>query len=242
MDVHQLIRDRDRVRSALTKTEDGVVMASRDVHIHIPERYLTKGLAEVSSNSSTLGIFGMIVDDRYYATSLAITSLPIRPTTITTIKIDGDVYVDFFFEAGSVVFPDTQVIINDQLLYSVFDEFFAKGHIPWFIEYQHDLSDIFDSAKQFAGYDFGRNHVILEIIAASVIRVKGNLNRYYRHAIQKQSDLSHQTPEIIPLRSISYGATNTISKLVGSYFGDGLTSALVNPSDRLEKIEETLRR
>ena len=49
-------------------------------------------------------------------------------------------------------------------------------------------------------------------------------------------------PALIPFRSVTYGATNTTAKLMGAYFDEGLTSALVNPSQRTEKIEELLRR
>ena len=65
---------------------------------------------------------------------------------------------------------------------------------------------------------------------------------YYRSVINNRSDLKKNPPVFIPLRSVVYGATNTTNKLAGSYFNEGVISALVSPSTRIEPIEELLRK
>ena len=80
-----------------------------------------------------------------------------------------------------------------------------------------------------------------QMFAAAITRDSANRAKYYRHTL---SDLPSEDrpPTFIPLRSVTYGATNTTAKLMGSYWNDGLTSALVNPSEKTERIEQLLRR
>ena len=59
--------------------------------------------------------------------------------------------------------------------------------------------------------------------------------------IHNREDLKTKKFVTIPLRSVAYAASNTTNKLAGSYFSVGLTSALVNPTERVEKIEAILR-
>lgn len=242
MDIRRLVRDSGKVHSALKYTSDESIVTSRGCKIIIPERYVDKGLAVISSEIRILGIFAIIVDDMYYGVSNAIAMLRIKPTVISTIKINGDNHLEFTFDPGSVVVADHQVVKDDGLLFKVFDMFIDKGRVPWFMDYEKDLASLFDSSGKYTGIDFDKNHVILEIIAASITRSSKDLIVYYRQAVKSRSDVEKLEPSVVPLRSVSHGATNTPTKLIGSYFGDGLTAALVNPSDRIEKIEEILRK
>ena len=49
-------------------------------------------------------------------------------------------------------------------------------------------------------------------------------------------------PAYIALKNLTYAATNTVARIGGSFFGDGLVSALTNPSERVERIESILRK
>jgi hypothetical protein len=60
--------------------------------------------------------------------------------------------------------------------------------------------------------------------------------------VQSIDDIVKKPPVYIPLRSVTYTATNTTNKLAGSYFQEGLVSALVSPSERKERIESILLR
>ena len=42
------------------------------------------------------------------------------------------------------------------------------------------------------------------------------------------------------LNSVRDSATNTTTKLGGNYYSEGVISALINPSDRVERIESIL--
>lgn len=241
MDYRRWVRDAAKVHACLHEAKDGSILTSKKCAIYIPERYAEKQLASIGAEVYILGIFALVVEDRYYAVSSALAKIRLKNPTIATVKFDGDNYLEFTFEPGSVVIADKELVKDDILTYYVFEEFITKGRVPWFMNYQQDLAGLFDTAELHAGVKLGNNHVVLEIIVAAITRNAKDPTVYYRHLIQKESDLKTIEPVTIPLRSVSYGATNTTSKLVGSYFGEGLTSALVNPSEKVETIETILR-
>lgn len=241
MDHRRWTRDAKKVQACLHEAPDGSIVTSKRLAIYVPERYAEKQLAKIAAEIYTFGVFAMVVDDQYYAVSNAIAMMQIKPSVVSTVKFDGENYLEFAFEPGSVVIVDKELVKDDFLVFRLFDEFIAKGKIPWFIDYRRDLGALFDSAGYHAGLNLSNNHVILDIIVAAITRTKADPTIYYRHRVKNLDDLEKVEPVNIPLRSVSYGATNTTSKLVGSYFGEGLTSALVHPSDRVEKIESILR-
>ncbi len=241
MDWTRWKREPSKVHEALALQPDGSVVAARELKIYIPERFVEKQLARIGAETYIVGIFAMVVDDRFYGVSTTNAMMRVCPTMITTVKFDQDSYLEFAFDPGSVVIATRQLIKSDTLVYYIFDEFIAKGRVPWYIGYE-DLAKLFDSADKHAGVRLGSYHSILEMFAASIARNAENRTKYYRHTVVAQDDPVKRPPTFIPLRSITYGPNNTTSKLMGSYWNDGLTSALVNPSEKKERIEELLRR
>jgi len=240
MEPSKFVRDAAKVRAALTVQADKSVTTAKSLKIYIPERYVEKKLAVIAAEIYILGVFAMVVDDRHYAVSTTNAMMRIKPSTISTVKFDGDSYLEFEFEPGSVVFATTELIKTDTLVYYIFDEFIAKGRVPWFIEYE-DLAKIFESAEKHAGVALGKQHSIIEMFAAAIARDAKKRSSYYRHSLAPRASAADEAPLFIPLRSIVDGATNTTAKLMGSYWNDGLTSALRNPSEKTERIERLLR-
>jgi hypothetical protein len=242
MDRSRWIRSPEKIRATLTKLADNSVVTSKGCKIYIPKRFAEKQLATIAAETYIVGIFAIVVEDKYYGVSTTNAMMRITPSGgISTVKFDGDSYLEFAFEPGSVVIADTQLIRSDTLVYKIFDEIIAKGHIPWYVGYE-DLAKLFSTAARHAGVNLSGSHAILEMFAAAIARDSQDRSRYYRHTVQSQDDQNVRPPTIIPLRSVGHGATNTTAKLLGSYFDDGLTSALVNPSQKTERIEELLRR
>lgn len=240
MDRTKLIRDPAKVRAATKVQPDNSVIALRPIKIYIPKRYEEKQLAFIDRETYILGIYAMVVDDTYYAVSTINAMIRICPTSINTVKFDQDSYLEFVFEPGSVVIATTELKVSDTLVYSIYDEFQSKGNVPWFITYD-DRTRLFESADKHAGVRLGDKHAIMAMAAAATERVAADRSKFFRHVVMTEED--KKIPSVpIALRSITYGTTNTTSKLVGSYWKDGLNAALVNPSTETEKIEELLRR
>lgn len=241
MDWKRWKRDPGKVHAALKVQEDGSVVAVQNIKMYVPERFREKGLADISADTYTVGIYAMVVNDAFYAVDLTIAMMRITPTAISTVKFDQDSYMEFSFEAGSVVFPTNQLVKSDILVYYIFDEMFSKGRTPWYLNYE-DRGVLFASADRHAGVSLTGNHSILEMIAAATARDPNNRTRNYRHVIERQEDINDKPPAIVALRSITFGPTNTTAKLMGSYWDDGLDSALNSPSEQVERIETILRR
>lgn len=241
MDYKSLIRDSKKILECLHELKDGSVVCSKEVKIYIPARYKERNLAYVGSENHILGVYAITIEDKYYGVSLINAMISIDPTTTNKLKIKEDEYIEFVFSAGSTVFKSLQLVKTNTIPYLIFDEFFSKGYIPWFIGYE-ELGKIFDSSKKHAGANVGTNQEVTQLIASLVARDDKDRTKYYRSTIDKYSDLINKPPVFIPLRSVEYAATNTTNKLGGSYMSIGITSALINPSERKERIEDLLTR
>lgn len=241
MDHSKWKRDAARVSSVLHEQKDGSVVTAKPAKIYIPKRFAEKNLAEIGTEVFILGIFAIVIEDSYYAVSNANAMIRIKPNIINTVKFGEDLYLEFVFEAGSTVIASTQLIVSDSLVYEIFDEFIAKGRVPWYCGYE-DLARLFETSDYHAGLRLAHNHSILAMFAASITRDTKDRSKYYRHVIKDLKDLDTNPPTVIPQRSIVLGASNTLTRLVGSYWEDGLNSALANPSTELEPIEDLLLR
>lgn len=239
MDVKALIRDAARVHACLEELPDGRVIALKECKIHIPARFAERDLAYVGVENHILGIYAIIVEDLYYGVSLVNAMISIEPSSMNRIKVGEVGYLEFVFEPGAVVFKQTNLVRTDTITYKIYDEIFSSGKTPWYVGYE-ELGHIFDTAKYHAGADIGANQEVTQLIASMVARDPQDRSKYYRSTIASMSELRTRPPVFIPLKSVEYSATNTTSKLGGSYFGVGVVSALIDPSDRTERIESLL--
>ena len=241
MDIKSFKRDPAKVHAALKETSDGTVVAIKPVWIYIPARFAEQQLAVLGAETFISGIYCMAVEGKSYGVSMANAMLQIEPTSVANVKMEEDEYLEFYFEPGARVIVNFELVKTDTFIYSIYSELLAKGYVPWFLNYE-DLGKLFQSSKHHAGATVGANDQIVEMIVASISRDRDNRMLYYRHTLDTKKDLVSRPPVMIPLRSVTYGASNTTAKLMGQFFDEGLTSALVNPATRSEPIEELLRR
>lgn len=241
MDVSQLQRNPDQIKQNLKALGEDKLITKEGCKIYIPQRYQEQNLAKVGSEVYTLAIFAIVVGDKYYGVSKAPSMTRLTPDTIRTVTIGEDEYLELVFEKGSVVMPNTNLVNDDTLLYYIYNEYFAKGKVPWYINYR-DLGSLFEHAKDYTGTSLGANHVVTELITAAIARDNNDKTKFYRHVVDNVRQIHSKAPVIVPLKSVTYGASNTTAKLIGAYWDEGVTSALVNPSDKTEPIEEILRR
>lgn len=235
------VRDPQRIKDNLVLMPDKSIVARKPCKIVVPASYQEKDLANIGSDTFVLGVLAIIIDDKYYGVTMTSAMMQIDPVAIQTVKMDGDEYLEFSFDAGSRVFVTNELVKKKTITYYMFDEFISKGNVPWFIEYE-DLPHIYDTSEKFAGTGVGGTHAIFEIVCAMLGRERNDRRQYFRHIAKSHKDQIENPPVIVPFRSVIWNATNTTSKVVGSHSSDGMTSALVYPAQRVEKIEELLRR
>lgn len=240
MDPRKLIRSPDKVTACLKQLPDGRVVCTKDLKIYIPTRFAERNLASIGVETHIAGIFAMVVDDLFYGVSLINATMRIEPTSRIKVPIGEDEYFEFFFRAGSTVISTVDLVKVNTLTYRIYDEILSKARVPWYLDYQ-DLGKLFDTAGYHAGANIGQNHEVIELIVSLIARDVTDRTRYYRQVVKSLDDLHRKPPAYIPLRSVQYAATNTTNKLAGSYFGDGVVSALVSPTVRSERLESLLR-
>lgn len=229
----------DQVKAHLKLQSDGGVYTDVSMRIHIPERYATRHLASIGTETFILGFFALIMDNGDYAVSTTPAMMRITPSSTETIMIGDTSYFEFHFDAGDRVFHSTHLVKNKALTYYIYDEHIAKGRIPWYMNY-FDMATMFELAEKHAGLYLG-SRAILNLITSTTARDSKDLKTLYRHVIFKPVDVLNNPPAIVPFRSVIWNTSDTTSKLVGAHFSDSINSALANPSERVERIEELLR-
>ncbi len=238
MDISQLRHDPFKVKTNLREVNNQLVTV-KGCKIYIPVRFEERGLASVSVETYIVGIYAMVFDD-CYSVSLINAMQRIKPSFTNKVVIDGDEYYEFVFSPGAVVIETLDLVQMKPLVYLVYSEIVSKARVPWYLGYRQ-LAHLFDSARQFAGVNIGTDHEVTELIISMITRNPQDRVQYYRQTVTSEEQLETVQPAFVPLKSVAYSATNTLNKIAGSYMNDGIVSALVSPSERVERIESLLR-
>lgn len=239
MDISRLKRDPVKVNSNLIERGDELV-TKVPCKILVPARFIERGLGSLEPEVYVAAIFALVMEDSYYGVTLAPSMMRLTPTDVNQITINEEEYIELIFPKGAVVCPQLNLVVRNEMVYYVYNELTSKGNYPWYMD-DDDLTMPYENADEFCGVRVGSNHSIMQMVAASCTRVSADKAIQYRHAVKTMADISKVVHVNIPLRSIIWGPTNTFARAIGPYFKEGLTTALVNPSERSEPIEEMLR-
>jgi hypothetical protein len=173
-----------------------------------------------------------------YAVLNACAMVELSPSKILKITVQGEEYYELWFPAGGMMITDLNCVKKATLPYYIIDEVIFKGKVPWYVDYT-DLGKIYDTAALHAGSNVGESSETVEFIASLMYRCGNDRTKYAREVMTKYDERDKMT--YIPLKSVIYAANNTLNKLTGSYFKDGVNSAIVNPTTKVEAIESILR-
>lgn len=238
MDISKLVRNPAAVSETLHELDDNSLVTAKGCRIYIPARFAERGLAFLGAETYVIGIFAIVVEN-VYSIMMVNAMIRIDPSEINTVGIGDDEYLEFVFYPGSQVIPNLDLAKTDTLTYKIYDEIIAKARVPWYLSY-FDLAHIFDTAREHAGANIGANREVTELLVSVSARNDVNRVQYYRQVISDDEYLQRSPPMYAPLKDVSLSATNAINKLGGGYFRVGTVSAIVNPSERVERIEEIL--
>ena len=228
------------VLSQIKENSAGQIIAKSNMVIQVPVRFSEIGLGEIGINTFTYGLLAIILESGDYAVLNVNALLELDPYKLSIVTVDEVDYHQFHFEAGQVVIKTTDLIKQDGLLFNVFDEFIFKGKVPWYADYE-DMGKLFDTAKHHAGSNVAQIPEVIEFIASMVSRSNKDRTKYIRTVGMKYSDFTINDIDYVPLKSVFWSVTSTVNKLTGSYFSDGVTSALVTPTAKIDRIERVLR-
>lgn len=206
------------------------------LEILIPKRYENYGLLEHTENLNVLGIFEMRVNGGQVSGGLFLPATIVSEPRETYNTTEEELqYLVAVYGKNDIFISNMDVVKNDKLGYVLWNEFIALGNLPKFIDYTN-IATLFDLVAEVCGINFNVNHAVFEMIYAHLFRDPDDITKEYRHTTM------NKPPLFVELRNVSYGPDSTSAKLLGSYWNDGLNSALVNSSDKVSELDNILFR
>ena len=239
MDITSLKRDADHFKNFLFVTKDDRLVTKEAFSICFPALYENHNFAVISDEVMVLGILAFIQGEKYCVNKV-MANLPLTPTDIRREKIGEEEYLFLQFEPGSTVCRNINVMQEQPLAYYVYDYFIANGWIPWYLNYK-DVVTLFDTCAKHCDIKLGETSSVMEMICATIARSQKEPRKMFRTGKKSVEDLEKEQPFYVPLANVQFGAADTTSKLLGSYFNDGLNSAIMYKTKRVGPIEEVLR-
>lgn len=234
-------RDPAYIKSLLVETGDDRIVTKKPVEIIFPENYLTKHLAKLDKDLELLGIFA-IVDRK--AMKYAVFSIPgmiqAPIQTMRSFTYQEEVYRVLEYQASDTLILNTNIVADELLDYYIYDYFVALARIPWYMNYL-DVLTIYDKDAYYIGKNMVDIPQVIEMILANIARDNQNDKHMYRDRLKSLDEVITRPPTWVPLRNVSLGSVDTYNKIMGSYFDDGLTSALAEKSKKMTRIEKVLR-
>lgn len=236
IDITKLKHNPTLIKNKLKIIKDKVIV-SDDLIVLFPEHFIKRELAIIGSTVKLVSIY-CIIDSSY---NFAVVASPIyqelSPERITESSISGSLYTILKFSKDSLFLISDYLVISDNFLYDIFDEFFIKGNIPFYMDYEK-ISNLFLESKKYANSNIGTNSIIFEIITSIISRNALDKTIYWRHSLNKGSK---ENMEYIGLSNIYYAFDNTGAKIIGSYFEQGLINALMNKEKTPTETVKVLR-
>lgn len=236
LNIEKLKHNPNVIKESL-KQVGGVVKTTKPLRVFFPERFTSKDLAFMGSTVKLVGYFAIVNEKNEYGVMIIPAFYELAPFNVSNLEVDGDVNTVLEFEAGSVFISNTNIVKTESLYYDVFDEFFVKGKLPWFLSYEM-TSDIFLESSKYSGSGIGKNPISYELLTAITSRSVKDKNVQLRHTIKDNKPVLRS---VVGLNNIYYSFDNTASKLFGGYYGQGVTAAIVNKETETSAVADVLR-
>lgn len=227
------------VLEALGDLQAKQVIAKKPITIIFPVRFRDIKLAVVGENSFVYGLFAITNQDRYALFNIN-GYVELGKANVTIEQHDGQDYYHFSYEPGDVVIKTREVVARSNLIFIAIDEFVFKGKVPWYVSYS-DMGLLFKTAREFAGTKANIFPAVMEFFASYVGRSASDRTKFIREVAKTEEDFGLDKIRWVPLRSVFWSAPGTVNKIAGAYYNDGVVSALVNPSQKVERTESILR-
>ena len=233
MDISKLKRNPQYIIKYMKEMDDGSIIFTKEARVHVPKKWSESDLVNIADPITTIAILAIVIDG-YYSIVTTCSIMATDPSKVSQVNIESEDYIEFIYQPKDRFLLNKSLVKRDTFPYKLFTFIFDKGQIPWYLDYS-DVSQVYDNCPKYANVKFNLPHCVFEMIVGAIARNAESKNTYYRHGDWNKK------PVYIPLRSVQFAASNTTAKLIGAYWSEGLSSALVNPSDRKELIEELLR-
>lgn len=227
-----LIRDPEYIKSQLFLKGSAIHCKEKAI-IEYPVWYEDKGFAKNKEVVSFYGIAAIIVGNKYSVMPIP-TLFMSSPIAVSEVERDGEKYRQLLFGKGDCIVNNKTVVNHTLLSYTLFENFYMRTKEPWYVEYE-DLVRIMDNLVGFAGSKVGDNFIANELVTSFITRAKNDKKKFYREVGGKGEYV------FVDLMNVYYSAIGTVNKIAGNYFGNAVTSSLVQKNTGETKLERHLR-
>ena len=229
LDISKLTRDAEKIKK-LFKTVGDTTVCTSDITILFPKRFVNKNLCQLDMVNNT------------YAIALAPGFQTMKPSSISLYGLgnksdEKTLYIGLGFKKDDVVILNNTLVKDSGCLFNILSELFINGNIPWYMNYE-DVSNLLLESKKYTDTNIGNDPAGLEILTSIIAR--DNRFKPYREYIKSRDEIFSKPPTYVGLNNVM-AYDNTGSKLVGNYFGEGLTSAILEKETHTSDSSKILR-
>jgi len=234
VDITKLKHKPDIIKKLFRASGDSV-FTTEDVKIYFPSRFINKSLAILGNTVKLLNFFIVVDGNGNYGKIMKPIMYDFSPNSITEAMMDGVLYTVMEFEKDDVFIPYAVALMNTNFIYSLFDEFFIRGKIPWYLTYI-DVVNVLDEARYYTGSAVGDAIVGYEFITAIISRSRKDKKVQYRRLKDRK-----ESPVYVGLNNVYYSYDTTGAKILGNYMSEGIVAALVNKETESTAVADKLR-
>ena len=234
-ELRKMKRNPDLIKSYFTVGADNVV-TKENIMIMFPKRYITRGLCILDNIVNVIGVYAIIDNYNNYCVVNTPIIQSLSPSMLSNTNIGGIDYKLLFFNKNDVFLTTNNLIVKDNIIYPLMEEFYMQGKIPWFLDYD-DLCGLLLESKKYTGSGIGNDPLVFEIMTSIVGRSPADRTIFYRTVRDK-----YKNPYYIGLNNPFYSYGNTGAKLIGNRFGTGINTALINKETKSSVTTDILRR
>ena len=211
-----------------------ITFIGNTLEVRIPKRFETYRMLEVTDVIKALGIVDLIIDEKFQCCLNILGRITIVPSRYEDIVLDDIPYLVAHLNHGDIFIKDVNLEKADKVIYTVFCEFITRGKPIYTFSYDN-LALVFDRVKQFASKGLGVDRSVFELVISHISRKQDDLFKQYRYTDMKEP------PVFIDLNNFSLAPTTTSSRMMGSYFDDGLTASLLTTNKDSTPFENIIR-
>ncbi len=232
--VNKLKHNPEAIKSCF-RISNNMTVVTKDIKIVFLESFLHKELAEIGDVVTLIGLYGIIDENDNYATCIApgFQKLTVNRIGDTTCD-DGNLYKVLYIDKDSVMLESNDLVVGDNQIYFIYDQFYVKGKIPFYISYDQ-LPKLLSDADIFCGTGLGNDRHVFEILSSIVARGKDK-SVYYRNS----PEFGKVPPKYTSLSNIYYSLKSSSSKIIGGHYGAGISAAILNPETESSVLENLL--
>jgi len=232
-----LLKRNDKLIKSFLVDAKGRIDCTKKLFMVYPDRYTLKGLAAIDNDVTVIGIV-LVMDENYnYGVFSLMNILTVSPETVEAITIDDKPYTILEFTAPNFI-SDNVVIKDPGHVFALFEEFYTKQNIPFYIEYE-DLFKMFTKSAYTTGSSLGLSPVGIGLLTSATGKDASG-KKSIRTSFPRDK-ITLDNFRWVSLSNADLAYDNNVSRLLGSYLNKGVTAALADNDAEYTTIEDTLR-